>query len=191
MSRLTFEDNFLYPLILLSIGFVITYFLGTLLPRKYQERQKNRDIEKEEGKVLLEKKHEVAKQITEMLGDFVSFKNTLIIIDDDDERLRQWNNMSNSLYKQNLIITLYLQTFFYKHAQEWVSIGHLMRQTIDILGMRDESKILEMWKKDDKVTSEYTDEQLKEAISKFDIKTMDKIIKKKAIDMAVKIIEKQ
>lgn len=76
---MSFEENFLYPLILLGIGTGLMYGLGTVLTGRYQEKQKDRDREieknqreldreREDRKIEFRIKHDLIQQISEYLA---------------------------------------------------------------------------------------------------------------------------
>lgn len=59
--------SLLYPLIMLGIGTVITYILGTTLTRKYQEKQRTREIEREDYHHSISIKDDMIRQFSDTI----------------------------------------------------------------------------------------------------------------------------
>ena len=98
---MSFEESFLYPLILLVIGVVTTFASGTYLPRKYQEKQKQQKIEQENRTILLDKQHEVTKLIVEIT---VQFNNSILEIleSSGSARKEKINKIADSLWSKKI-----------------------------------------------------------------------------------------
>lgn len=74
---MSFEESFLYPLILLGIASGVSYALGTKLTQKYQKQQKQRDIDREDLHRSIQIKDDLIRQFSDTT---VEFEQMILVI---------------------------------------------------------------------------------------------------------------
>jgi len=137
--------NLLYPGILLGIGTGITYLLGTTLTRKYQEKQKARDIEREDLHRSIAIKDDLIREFSDtivvidnivgsvyLLHTNEKTQDRILVLNDD------FNEFQSKIVKLMLLIKLYFgeSSEVFQEISLYIGLGLLIKN----FGILDEKK---------------------------------------------------
>lgn len=128
--------SLVYPLIMLGIGTAITYFLGTTLTRKYQEKQKIRDIEREDLHRSIAIKDDLIRQFSDTIGVVEKIVMSTFLLHEKDTT-KDWlsvlvgdfNDFQSKSHKILLLLKLYFgeNNKVYEEFSTYIVMGLIIK----------------------------------------------------------------
>lgn len=157
---MSFEESFVYPLILLGIAAGMSYALGTRLTQKYQEQQKQRDVEREDLHRSIQIKDDLIRQFSDTTVGFAQTVLTIQLFEAKQNSIldiiTEFNKLELHTTKLTLLIKLYFgdKSSIYK---QFANFGALTVITKNYGINNTPSKLKEMEAILDKLTMEKPD----------------------------------